>query len=72
MYVENLTLNLLLSKVLKMKLVIEENEKVIEDNREAVSKMEISRRRESVEMKDLQSVVECKSKEIDSLNKKVC
>ena len=55
-----------------MKLVIEENEKVIEDKKEVVSKMEVSRRRESVEMNDLKSVVECKSKEIDSLNKKVC
>jgi len=57
-------------EVLKMKLVIEENEKVIEDKKEVVSKMQVSRRRESVEMNDLKSVVECKSKEIESLNKK--
>lgn len=50
-----------------MKLVIEENEKTIENKKEAVSKMEVSRRRESVEMHDLKSVVESKSK----VNKKV-
>ena len=54
-----------------MKLVIEENEKTIENNKDAVTKMEVSRRRESVEMNDLKSVVECKGKEIESLNKKV-
>ena len=54
-----------------MKLIVEEKDKIIQERKEVADKMEVSRRRESVEAQDLRSVVESKNKEIESLNKKV-
>lgn len=67
----NLNCFIYLLKVLKMKLIVEEKDKIIENNVEAVKESEVKRRRESVEAQDLRSMVDSKCKEIESMTKKV-
>lgn len=54
-----------------MKLVIETKEKLMKDNEETLNKIEVKRRRESIEVQELRSMADSKSKEIESLTKKV-
>ena len=54
-----------------MKVTVEEKEEIIKEHEESLVNLKVMRRRESVEVQDLRSVADGRSKELESLTKKV-